>query len=203
MPRPGLLISLAALAAFSLYAAGAPVGPARPPTDAADSATKAARLDSIVKAKQAIKQERKLRMEYLKATAGIQVPVIKPEALLALLEDTNLVLLDVRQPDEQKVSMIPKAMTLPEFAERFRKGLPRSKRIVVYCTIGYRSGRYAMELATKGIRAENLEGGLLAWSHIHGPLEVRNDAGFHTATRRVHIYSSGWNFLHPDYEAVW
>lgn len=200
MKRSLLLISLALLAGL---AAGAPPEAPRPPTDGADSAAKAARLDSMVRARQAVKQERKLRMEYLKATAGIQGPVIKPEALLALLEDSNLVLLDVRQPDEQKVSMIPKAMTLPEFAEKFRKGLPRAKRIVVYCTIGYRSGRYAMELATQGITAENLEGGLLAWSHIHGPLEVRNDAGFHTATRRVHIYSSGWNFLHPDYEAVW
>lgn len=147
--------------------------------------------------------ERKLRTEYLKATAGIQGPTLKAEALLPLLEDTNLVLLDIRQPDEQAVSMIPKAMTTQDFAARFRKGIPKGKRIVVYCTIGYRSGRYAMQLATQNIRAENLEGGLLAWSHVGGPLEVRNPDGLVTPTKRVHIYDKTWNFLHPDYQAVW
>jgi sodium/bile acid cotransporter 7 len=122
---------------------------------------------------------------------------------LPILEDTNLVLLDIRQPEEQAVSMLPHAMTLREFAERFRKGIPKGKRIVVYCTIGYRSGKYAMELAGQGIRAENLEGGVLAWSHAGGPFQVKNDAGLVTPTRRVHVFDKGWNFLHPDYEAVW
>lgn len=90
-----------------------------------------------------------------------------------------------------------------EFAGRFRKGIPKGKRIVVYCTIGYRSGKYAMELAGQGIRAENLEGGILSWSHAGGPFQVRNDAGLATPTRRVHVYDKGWNLLHPDYEAVW
>jgi rhodanese-related sulfurtransferase len=156
-----------------------------------------------VKAKLAARQERKLRTEYLKATAGISGPTLKADSLRRLLDDTDLVLIDVRHPDEQAVSMIPHALTLVEFAEKFRKGIPKAKRLVVYCTLGYRSGKYAMELALKGIRAENLEGGLLAWTHAGGPLEVRNAAGLATPTRRVHIYSSGWNFVHPDYEAVW
>lgn len=156
-----------------------------------------------VKAKMAAKLERKLRTEYLKATAGIVGPTLKADSLLTLLEDTNLVLIDVRQPEEQAVSMIPHAITTADFAARFRKGIPKAKRLVVYCTIGYRSGKYAMTLAAQGIIAENLEGGLLAWSHAGGPLEVRNAAGLATPTRRVHIYSSGWNFLHPDYDPVW
>lgn len=211
------------LCALMAWTAGAiPVGPAKLPSDSAKAATAPSAApvttsaDSTakatvpakpapdpVKAKLAAKQERKLRMEYLKVTGGIVGPTLKPETLLPLLGDTNLVLLDIRQPGEQAVSMIPHAMTTPEFAQRFRRGIPKGKRIVVYCTIGYRSGKYAMELAGQGIIAENLEGGLLAWSHIGGPLEVRNPSGLTTPTRRVHIYSSGWNFLHPDYEAVW
>jgi rhodanese-related sulfurtransferase len=164
---------------------------------------KSAKLDSLAKAKQAEKLERKLRTEYLKATRGIQGPTLKAGELLSILEDTNLVLLDIRQPEEQAVSMLPHAMTPKEFAEKVRKGIPKAKRIVVYCTIGYRSGKYAMELAGQGIRAENLEGGVLAWSHVGGPFEVRNDAGLATPTRRVHVFDKGWNFLHPDYQAVW
>ena len=206
------------VALFIGSAMAVPVGPATLPSDTAkaapspspsptpDSAGKAQSANppvDRVKAKLAAKQERKLRMEYLKVTNGITGPTLKPDSLLTLLGDTNLVLLDIRQPDEQVVSMIPHALTTREFAERFRRGIPKGKRIVVYCTIGYRSGKYAMELAGQGITAENLEGGLLAWSHIGGPLEVRNPSGLTTPTRRVHIYSSGWNFLHPDYEAVW
>lgn len=147
--------------------------------------------------------ERKLRVEYIKATAGIQAPTLKAEALLPLLGDTNLVLLDIRQPEEQAVSMIPGSMTPKVFAEKYRKGIPKGRRIVVYCTIGYRSGRYAMQLATQGITAENLEGGILAWSHVGGPFEVRNAEGLATPTRRVHIWDKTWNYLHPDYQAVW
>ncbi len=156
-----------------------------------------------VKAKLAARQERKLRTEYLKATAGITGPTLRADSLRALLDDTDLVLIDVRQPDEQAVSMIPHALTTADFAAKYRKGIPKAKRLVVYCTLGYRSGKYAMELARQGITAANLEGGLLAWTHAGGPLEVRNAAGLVTATRRVHIYSSGWNLVHPDYEAVW
>lgn len=187
MLRPIGLVLILVLSAFPQ----APAPVAAPPAPAAISKALAEKI------------ERKLRVEYLKATKGIQGPTLKAEALLAILEDSNLVLLDIRQGYEQAVSMIPRSITTREFAERFRKGIPRDKRIVVYCTIGFRSGQYAMQLAGQGIRAENLEGGVLAWSHIGGPFEVRNGAGMATATRRVHVYDKGWNYLHPDYEAVW
>lgn len=216
MMRIGFAL-IAVLTASSAEAV--PVGPAKLPADSArepmapgrtagtgstPGITGAAKAKTDpIKAKLAARNERKLRTEYLKVAGGLAVPTLKPESLLALLGDTNLVLLDIRQPDEQVVSMIPQALTTREFAERFRRGIPKEKRIVVYCTIGYRSGKYAMELASQGIKAENVEGGLLAWSHIGGPLEVRNPSGLTTPTKRVHIYSSGWNYLHPDYEAVW
>jgi rhodanese-related sulfurtransferase len=194
---------LSAAAAATAPATASPPSTAPAAVEGSNPSGKTARLDSLVKAKQAEKLERKLRTEYLKATRGIQCPTLKAEELLPILEDTNLVLLDIRQPEEQAVSMLPHAITPKDFAARFRKGIPKGKRIVVYCTIGYRSGKYAMELAGQGIRAENLEGGMLAWSHVGGPFEVRNDAGLATPTRRVHVFDKGWNFLHPDYEAVW
>lgn len=191
----------------STTSAPADTGKSKPasaaPGSAAPSAPVAAATPDRIKAKMAAKLERKLRTEYLKATAGIRAAVLKPDSLRAHLGDTNIILLDIRQPEEQAVSMIPFAITTREFAERFRKGIPKGKRIVVYCTIGYRSGQYAMQLATQRITAENLEGGLLAWTHIGGPLEVRNASGMATPTFRLHIFSSGWNLLHPDYEAVW
>src|SRR5687767_10053262 len=128
MNRVGLAL-LALLTAWSAEAV--PVGPAKLPADSAKTpaappplpATDSSAIPAApakpkvdpVKARLAAKQERKLRMEYLKVTNGISGPTLKPDSLLALLGDTNLVLLDIRQPDEQAVSMIPHALTTREF----------------------------------------------------------------------------------------
>jgi rhodanese-related sulfurtransferase len=151
----------------------------------------------------ALRLEGHLWQEFSKQTKGISGPWIRAADLMKILDDTNLVLIDVRQPEEQHVSMLAHALTTREFAERFRHGIPAGKRIVVYCTIGYRSGKYAEELAKQNIKAENLEGGVLAWSHAGGDFFVKDAGGRPIKTFRVHVYDKGWNFLHPDYQAVW
>jgi rhodanese-related sulfurtransferase len=148
------------------------------------------------------KLEGKLRVAVLKATKNLNVPVIKAPELMAILEDTNLVLIDIRQPREQEISMLPHAITTAEFAQRFRRGIPKEKRLVVYCTIGYRSGKYAEELAKQGIKAENLEGGVLGWSFIGGKFLAKDAKGDWTETTRIHVYDREWNIVHPDYQAV-
>ena len=81
-------------------------------------------------------------------------------------------------------------------------GIPKDKRLVVYCTIGYRSGKYAMELAKQGIKAENLEGGVLAWTFVGGKFLVKDAKGEWMETNRVHVYDPEWNIVHPDYVGV-
>lgn len=148
------------------------------------------------------KLEGKLRVAILKATKDLKSPVIKATELKAILEDTNLVLIDIRQPPEQEVSMLPHALTTAEFAARYRQGIPKEKRLVVYCTIGYRSGKYAEELAKQGIKAENLEGGVLMWSFIGGKFLMKDPKGEWIETTRIHVYDKEWNIVHPDYQAV-
>jgi rhodanese-related sulfurtransferase len=148
------------------------------------------------------KLENKLRMAILKATKDLKVPIIKAAELKAIIDDTNLVLIDVRQTREQQVSMLPHALTTAQFAEIFRHGIPKEKRLVVYCTIGYRSGRYAEELAKQGIKAENLEGGVLAWSFAGGKFLMQDGNGGWIETNRIHVYDAEWNIVHPDYQAV-
>jgi rhodanese-related sulfurtransferase len=148
------------------------------------------------------KLEGKLRVAVLNATKNLKTPVIKAPELKAILEDTNLVLIDIRQPHEQAVSMLPHAITTAEFAARFRQGIPKEKRLVVYCTIGYRSGKYAEELAKQGIKADNLEGGVLAWSFIGGKFLAKDPNGNRIETNRIHVYDKEWNIVHPDYQAV-
>src|SRR6267142_5016076 len=75
------------------------------------------------------KLETKLRIAIAKATKDVNVPLIKAVDLKKIIDDTNLVLIDVRKPREQEVSMLPHALTTAEFAARFRHGIPADKRL--------------------------------------------------------------------------
>lgn len=148
------------------------------------------------------KLEGKLRVAMLKANKDIPGPWIKAAELKAILEDTNLILVDVRQPGERAVSMLPHALDTYQFADGYRHGIPPGKRLVLYCTIGYRSGKYAEKLAEMKIKSEVLEGGILMWSFVRGPLVARKSRTEWEPTKRIHVYDAEWNIVHPDYEAV-
>ena len=118
------------------------------------------------------------------------------ELIADLEEGSELVLVDVRKPEEQAVSMIPGAITQQEFEERGES--LRGKRVITYCTAGYRSGFYARKLQKKGWQVLNLEGSLLAWTHAGGPL-VDSEG----PTKHVHVYSADWSLEAEDYDPVW
>jgi rhodanese-related sulfurtransferase len=145
----------------------------------------------------------KVAEEYLQATEGMQIATLPADSLKSQLGDTNLVLVDVRQPNEQIVSMLPGALTTYEFSQKFKTGFPASKRVVVYCTIGHRSGEYAEELQTKNVPVQNLEGGIIGWTHVGGKL-VRDSAGVLVPTQKVHVYSEDMQkWIALDYVPVW
>jgi len=114
-----------------------------------------------------------------------------------LKEGREVVLVDVRKPEEQEVSMIPGAITQAEFEQR--QDSLRDKTIVTYCTAGYRSGLYAKKLEKKGWRVLNLEGSLLSWTHAGGPLTDSEGE----PTKRVHVYNADWSLEASDYDPVW
>lgn len=123
-----------------------------------------------------------------------QVPDVLPSELLAATNKTAL-LVDVRSPAEQAVSMIPGAVTRRDFERDVHqyKGRP----VVTYCTIGYRSGLYAETLRKKGWDVRNLRGSILGWVHAGG--KVVNKEG---KTRTVHVYGPAWSLLPDGYKAV-
>jgi len=143
--------------------------------------------------------EKRLKIEamyrnYKRNFAG--VTDITPAEAMELLRAGRAVFVDVRETQEQEVSMLPGAVTEQEFLK-----LPErygDKVVIAYCTISYRSGVLAKRLNARGIAMVNLEGGLLAWVHAGG--RVYDRAG---ETRRIHVYGRKWDLSPQDYEAIW
>jgi rhodanese-related sulfurtransferase len=92
--------------------------------------------------------------------------------------------------------MIPGAIPGKQFEASGRRYV--GKQVVVYCTIGYRSGLYAKRLDKQDRHVFNLKGGILAWAHA-GQAAVNLNG----QTNRVHLYGREWNLLPHGYEAVW
>ena len=78
----------------------------------------------------------------------------------------DLVLLDVREPDELATASIPWALPIPMMHIPARIGeVPRDKPLVVMCHHGGRSERVAQFLEANGYdNAANLTGGIDAWA---------------------------------------
>jgi len=126
-----------------------------------------------------------------------EVKEITPQGVADLQKSDGIVLVDVREPEEQAVSMLPGAITAAAFAAA--EDTYRDKTVVTYCTIGARSGAYADELRRKGFKVFNLKGSLLAWTHAG--LSLKDSEG--RDTKRVHVYGKTWDLAADGYEAVW
>lgn len=130
-----------------------------------------------------------------------RVPVLSPAEVIEAMGTGNLVLVDVRSPEERGVSMLPGAVSRAEFEAALAESdaaVSAGRTVVAYCTIGFRSSAWAERMAERGVRVFNMEGSILAWTHAGGPL-VANGA----STQRLHVYGKRWNLAAPGYETVW
>lgn len=96
-----------------------------------------------------------------------------PEAGRELLEScSELVVIDVRTPEETRQGVIPGARLIPiDDLERRVREIPRGDQpILVYCAGGARSAAACDFLSQKGFeRLHNLEGGFASWSGPTAP----------------------------------
>jgi sodium/bile acid cotransporter 7 len=125
------------------------------------------------------------------------VPALTPEDAKQLLASGTAILVDVRTPAERSVSMIPGAIATDDYERRAAEF--DGKRVITYCTIGYRSGLYARKLRERGVDAANLAGSILAWAHAGG--EFVDPSG--KPTRKLHIYGAEWDLAPDNYEPVY
>jgi sodium/bile acid cotransporter 7 len=125
------------------------------------------------------------------------VPDISAEELMERKKAEIIILVDNRKQEEMAISMIPGAISIQEFEENTDRFI--GMKVVVYCTIGDRSGHYTKRLRKQNIEAYNLKGGVLSWAHARGTF-LDNEG---EETHLVHVYGSKWNLLPDGYEAVW
>ena len=104
--------------------------------------------------------------------------------------------IDVRQPNEQEVSMLPGAIPHNVFLKNPGKYSEYTK--VGYCTIGYRSSRFTQAMKQNGVTIYNLHGGMLGWVHDGGKIYDKNGQSF-----RIHVYGRPWELAPEGYQEVW
>ncbi len=132
-----------------------------------------------------------------------QVPIITAKRLKRIIDDPNLILIDVRKPAEYNVSILPNAITQPKFEKKYANKDLSDKKIIVYCTIGERSGRYVQKMRKRYPNMYNLIGGILSWSLENGELYKKSTSGKLVQTNDAHTYNKEWNYLNPTYNAVY
>ncbi len=135
----------------------------------------------------------KMYADYKKDFPGVKDIAFRDA--MALAQDQRAVFVDTRTQPEQAVSMLPGAVTREFFLEN--PGRFKDRTVVAYCTISYRSGKFAEEMARMGVTVYNLEGGLLAWVLEGGKVFDK-----HGESKRIHVYGDQWDYAPPDYEAV-
>ena len=91
-----------------------------------------------------------------------------------LIENSNVVLLDVRTASEYAEGHIEGAILIDQgqsdFMERAKAAIPAGKKIAIYCRSGRRSANAAGRLAAAGYSCVNLKGGIVAWKEAGKPV---------------------------------
>jgi rhodanese-related sulfurtransferase len=114
----------------------------------------------------------------------------------AKLETDNLLILDIREPEEYAVSRIPGAIWVSPNATSemaaIQIGDATDKDIIVYCSVGQRSSLFAERvqadmLANGATSVSNLERGIFGWHNESRPLVDANGS-----TDAVHPYDAIW-----------
>ena len=103
------------------------------------------------------------------------VPEVAPADLQSRISGgEQIVVIDVREPEEFARGKIPGAYTIPRGVLEMQVDgrLPRESTVVLYCGAGGRSALAAKSLADMGYeKVENLEGGWGAWVNSGLPVE--------------------------------
>ena len=133
-----------------------------------------------------------------KKMADKTVPIIKSAQVVKLqAKGKKIVFLDARESAEYKVSHIKDAIHIgyDEFNMKSVKGIDKDAIIVVYCSVGYRSGKIGKKLREAGFTSVfNLWGGLFDWANNGNVIYAKGKK-----VKKVHPYNNNWGkWLKPE-----
>lgn len=109
----------------------------------------------------------------------------------AASKSSNIIFLDAREKEEYEISHLKDAKYVgyKNFNTSLVNNIPKDQRIIVYCSVGYRSEKVAEQLAKAGYtHVTNLYGGIFEWVNEDHP--VYDLSG--RTTNKIHPYSSTW-----------
>ena len=118
------------------------------------------------------------------------VPLMGVEELAENKEE--IYILDAREKAEYEVSHIPGARYIgyDKFKKKTVSDIPKDAKVVVYCSVGYRSEKIGEQLKKAGFDdVSNLYGSIFEW--VNAGNEVENDKG--EKTNSVHTYNKKWS----------
>ena len=122
---------------------------------------------------------------------------ISTDSLQAWLDESpqreNLLLFDVREPEEYAVSHLQGARPVSSKDEALKalQEVPSDQRTVLYCSVGHRSSELAQFLMKKGYtEVYNLEGSIFAWANEGRPVYRGKEQ-----VKVVHPYDKTWGRL--------
>jgi rhodanese-related sulfurtransferase len=108
-----------------------------------------------------------------------------------LSKSDNVILLDAREEPEYKVSHLSNAIHIGynNFSLVSVENIDKNARIVVYCSIGYRSEKITEKLKSAGFNhVSNLYGGIFEWVNQGNKVVDSNER----ETINVHAYNKTW-----------
>ena len=118
------------------------------------------------------------------------VPLVSVNGVIDSLNLDEVTFLDAREKKEYEISHIENAIWVgyDDFVIERVKGIDRSKTIVIYCSVGYRSGKVGKQLVDDGFEnVLNLYGGIFEWTNAGN--DVVSEKGL---TNEVHGYNVKW-----------
>ncbi|MEB3213228.1 MAG: rhodanese-like domain-containing protein [Leptolyngbyaceae bacterium] len=105
---------------------------------------------------------------------------------------TEILIVDVRKPEEFAVSHLKHAINLEDADAIFELAqVQQAEQIILYCSVGYRSAKMAQALEQRGLEnVVNLEGSIFEWANSGRPVYLENKKA-----EVVHPFDPFWGQL--------
>lgn len=130
------------------------------------------------------------------------IPTMSVEELRR--QQRDVLIFDTREKAEYNVSHLPGARYLgyDHFEASRLAGISKDARIVLYCSVGFRSEKIGERLKEMGFtQVFNLYGSIFEWVNHGFPIEKSPER----TTWEVHAYNEAWSkwVINPKIKMVW